>query len=107
MVATPCELKWLKRLLADMGVAHKDPMDLFCDSKAALYITANPVFHERTKNVESDCHSVRDAIQDKLIRTRYVRTTEQLADIMTKALESPAIHYLLNKLGVRNLQAPT
>lgn len=107
MAVTLRELKWLKRLLADMGVVHNSPMDLFCDSKAALYIAANPVFHERTKHIEADCHSVRDAVQDKLIRTRYVRTTEQLADIMTKALGSQAFQYLLNKLGVRNLHAPT
>lgn len=64
-------------------------------------------FHEQTKHTESDCHSVRDAIQDRLIVTRHVRTTEQLADIMTKALGAPAFKYLLSKLGVRNLHSPT
>ena len=107
MAAALRELKWLKRLLGDLGVAHKSPMDLFCDSKSALYITANPVFHERMKHIETDCHSVRDAMEDRLIVTRHVRTTEQLADLMTKALGSAQFHYLLNKLGVRNLHAPT
>lgn len=101
------EFKWLKRLLRDLGVEHSLPMQMFCDSKSALYIAANPVFHERTKHIEADCHSVRDAVQDKSIVTRHVRTTEQLADIMTKALGAPAFHYLLSKLGVENLHAPT
>ncbi|XP_013595184.1 PREDICTED: uncharacterized mitochondrial protein AtMg00810-like [Brassica oleracea var. oleracea] len=52
MAATLRELKWLKRLLADMGVKHNDPMQLFCDSKSAIYIATNPVFHER-KNISS------------------------------------------------------
>ena len=43
------ELKWMKRLLEDLGVKHETQMELFCDSKAAIYIAANPVFHERTK----------------------------------------------------------
>ena len=107
MAAALRELKWLKRLLNDMGVQHKWPMEMFCDSKSALYIANNPVFHERTKHIESDCHSVRDAIQDRLIVTRHVRTTEQLADIMTKALGGPVFNYLLSKLGVRNLHSPT
>ena len=107
MAATLRELKWLKRLLGDFGVKHSDPMQMFCDSKSAIYIATNPVFHERTKHIESDCHSVRDAVQDRLITFRHVRTTEQLADIMTKALGSSSFHYLLNKLGVRNLHAPT
>lgn len=107
MAAVLRELKWLKRLLGDLGVAHKQPMELFCDSKSALYIAQNPVFHERTKHIEADCHSVRDAVQGRLIVTRHVRTTEQLADIMTKVLGSSQFRYLLNKLGVRNLHAPT
>ncbi|KAL0649621.1 hypothetical protein Bca4012_092312 [Brassica carinata] len=107
MAAALRELKWLKRLLGDLGVTRKTPMDLFCDSKSALHIAANPVFHERTKHIEADCHSVRDAVEDRLIVTRHVRTTEQLADLMTKALGSAQFHFLLSKLGVRNLQAPT
>ena len=107
MAVTLHELKWLKRLLKDLGITHQEAMELFCDSKAVIYIAANPVFHERTKHIEADCHSVRDAVQDGSIVTRHVRTTEQLADIMTKALGAPAFHYLLTKLGVRNLHAPT
>lgn len=64
MAAALREIKWLKRLLADMGVGHKHSMEMFCDSKSALYIAANPVFHERTKHIEADCHSVRDAVQE-------------------------------------------
>ena len=101
------ELQWLKRLLADLGVQHNAPMDLFCDSKSAIYIAANPVFHERTKRVEKNCHSVRDGVKAKLIATRHVRTTEQLDDILTKALGSSAFSYLLSKFGVCDLHAPT
>ena len=53
MAAALREMKWLKRLLADMGIRHNMPMELFCDSKSALYIAANPVFHERTKHIEA------------------------------------------------------
>lgn len=107
MAAMLQELQWLKRLLEDFGVKHSEAMQMFCDSKSTIYIATNLVFHERTKHIESDCHSVRDAVQDQLITLRHVQTTEQLADLMTKALGSSSFHYLLNKLGVRNLHAPT
>lgn len=101
------ELMWLKRLLADMGVRHEAPIDLFCDSKSAIYIAANLVFYERTKHVEKDCHSVRDAVKSKLIATRHVRRNEHLADILTKALGNSPFSYLLSKFGVCDLHAPT
>lgn len=101
------ELKWLKRLLADFGVYEDGPMDMFCDNKAAMHIAANPVFHERTKHIEADCHSVRDAVKGRLIATKYVKTTDQLADVLTKGLGRYAFDYLLSKLGVCNLHSPT
>lgn len=70
------ELNWLKRLLADLGVKHEAPMDSYCDSKSTIYIAANPIFHERTKHIEKDYHSMRDAVNAKLIATRHVRTNE-------------------------------
>lgn len=56
MAALTCELKWLKQLLLDLGVEHKQGMNMFCDSQYALHIANNPVFHERTKHIEADCH---------------------------------------------------
>ncbi|XP_065855377.1 uncharacterized mitochondrial protein AtMg00810-like [Euphorbia lathyris] len=107
MAVTTCELKWLKSLLRSLGVHHSRPMRLFCDSQAAIHIAANPVFHDRTKHIEADCHFVRDELQAGNITTSYVPTGHQLADILTKALGRQQFYYLLRKLGICDLHAPT
>lgn len=107
MAMTLSELKWMKEILETFEVRQTRPMNLYCDSKAALHIAANPVFHERTKHIEADCHFVRDAVQDQSIVTSHVRTTDQLADILTKALSVKQFGYLLGKMGIRDLHAPS
>lgn len=107
MEAALCELKWLKGLLRVFGFSHDQPMRLFCDSQAVIHIAANPVFHERTKHEENDCHTVRDVVQDKLITMEHISTKEQPADLLTKALPTPTFQYLLFKLGIQNFSPPT
>ncbi|CAH9070823.1 unnamed protein product [Cuscuta europaea] len=107
MAAITSELKWLKSLLMSLGVTHSRPISLRCDSRSALHITHNPVFHERTKHIEVDCHYVRDAIQDGTLTAHHVSTNDQLADIFTKALGQRQFHFLLGKLGIFNPHAPT
>lgn len=106
MAYTLRELKWLKRMLSAFGISHQVPMRLFCDSKSALHISQNPVFHEHTNHIENDCHQVRDAVEEKLITTEHISTKEQPADLLTKSLPSPAFSYLLSKLGIVDISPP-
>ena len=101
------EILWLIQLLKELRFPHTTPVHLFCDNQAAIYIAANPVFHERTKHVESDCHAVRDAVLDGTIAKPHVRTHEQLADLLTKALGRQQFERLVSKLSILNLHAPT
>ncbi|CAM8932959.1 unnamed protein product [Rhodiola kirilowii] len=102
MAATCCELVWLARLIKDMGVQVETPVPLFCDNKAAIHIAHNPVFHERTKHVELDCHLVRSHVTSKFISPVHVSTFDQPADIFTKSLPLDQLHHLCSKLGVSN-----
>ncbi|XP_019245172.1 PREDICTED: uncharacterized protein LOC109225035 [Nicotiana attenuata] len=63
IASTLAELVWILGLFKDIEVSIALPVNIHTDSKAAIQIVANLVFHERTKHIEIDCHFVRKKIQ--------------------------------------------
>ncbi|CAH9106827.1 unnamed protein product [Cuscuta europaea] len=106
MAALICELLWLKSLFSSLRLPLP-PMQLKCDNKAAIHIASNPVFHERTKHIELDCHIIRDHVRSGVVIPSYISTSEQLADLFTKALGASQFHFLLSKMGILDPHAPS
>ena len=106
MAHTTCELTWLRTVHQEFGLLTQGLTPLYCGNQAAIHIASNPVFYERTKHIEIDCHFVCSKVESKDIITLFVPSGSQLANIFTKALPKNAIDSICNKLVVIDIYSP-
>lgn len=89
--STAKEAVWDRRCLADMGQKQKQPTILYCDNMGAIALSRKPVFHSKTKHVAVHHHYVRDVIAEGDIELKYIKTADNLADVLTKPLPSETL----------------
>ena len=73
---------------------------LYCDNISASNLTKNPVLHSRTKHIEIRDHFIRDHVQKGHIEVKFVRSEEQLGDILTKPLLEERYYHLRKEIGM-------
>ena len=78
-------------------------MKLYCDNKSAINIAHNLIQHDRTKHIEVDRHFIKEKLEEGVMCTSCVPSEHQLADILTKWLNSSMFHDLVFKLGMGDI----
>jgi histone deacetylase 1/2 len=68
------EVIWVQTLLKELAVSQTRSAVLWCDNIGATYLSANPVFHARTKHIEIDYHFVRERVAQKLLNIKFIPT---------------------------------
>lgn len=101
-----CEILWIRRLLEELKISQSSPMKLYCDNKAAISISHNPVLHDRTKHVEVDKHFIKEKIEDGSVCMTYIPTEQQVADVFTKGLFKKQFDFLNSKLTMEDIFKP-
>ena len=97
----------LKHLLKGMKEEITKLVTLYCDNTSAINISKNLVMHAKAKHIAIKYHYVRELVEDKQVKMKYIHTKEQIVDIFTKPLPRDAYEYLRGKLGVKPLTQAT
>ncbi|GKA72673.1 ribonuclease H-like domain-containing protein [Tanacetum coccineum] len=103
LASVTSEVIWVLIFLKDLDCSNLLPVKVFCDNSSTIKIGANSVFHERTKHLEIDLHFVREKILAGVIKTEKIDTVNQIADILTKGLDTKQHNLLCCKLGLINM----
>jgi tRNA(Phe) wybutosine-synthesizing methylase Tyw3 len=97
---TTCRALWLAWVLAEVqGSAMSTPL-LRVDNKSAIVLIKNPVLHAQSKHIEVKYHLVRESAENGRFKMEFIRSEEQLGDILKKLLGRVKFLELRTKIGL-------
>ena len=99
-----CHAIWLRKVLETLQISQDDATDIFVDNKSAIALGKNPIFHDRSKHIDTRFHFIRENIGKKEVQLRYVKSQDQIADIFTKPLKYEDFTRLRARLGLTRIQ---
>jgi hypothetical protein len=107
MALSLSEMLWVKNLLLELRLFRNNTVVLHCDNKSAINIANNPVQHDRTKHIEIDRFFIKEKIDSGALRLQYIKSSEQLADCLTKGLGPSQSESMCNKMGMIDIFCPS
>ena len=98
--STFSEVVWLRKLLERLFDIEMDAVDIYCDNQSCIKFTENPMFHDKSNNIDIKYHYIRDMVQRGAMKLQYVPTEEQVVDVLTKILSRVKFEHFQYKIGV-------
>jgi hypothetical protein len=96
---------WVQTLLVELNLVKYAATSLWCNNLGANYLSANPMFHARTKHIKMDYHFVRKRVARKQLVIHFISTNDQLADGFTNALPMVKLKKFQYNMNLEHLQA--
>jgi hypothetical protein len=100
---TSTQSLWLVQLLGDFLGRDTGAVELRVDSKSALALAKNPIFHEWSKHIRARYHFIRGCLEEGNFKTCYINTKEELADLLTKILGRNKFFELCSRIEMLQL----
>jgi hypothetical protein len=98
--ATALQLKWIKHLINDDMKQNTASVTLYCDNEATTKLAKDPIASDRTKHIEIRHRKIQEFVEEGVMHIDWVSTTDQLADILTKALDRNTFEDLRSRIGI-------
>nr|GEY57756.1 retrovirus-related Pol polyprotein from transposon TNT 1-94 [Tanacetum cinerariifolium] len=93
------EAIWLKGLLEELGV-ELNRVTVNCDNQAAIHLSRNHVFYERTKHINVRYHFIREVLEAKTVEVLNVGTKHNAADALTNVVPGHKLQHCFELLSV-------
>ncbi|GKB32433.1 ribonuclease H-like domain-containing protein [Tanacetum coccineum] len=101
------ETALLRNLLRELHSPLSTATLVYCDSIRAVYMSANPVQHQRMKRIEIDIHFVHDMVTAGEVGILHVPSRYQYANIFTKGLPLTLFEDFRSSLSIHPPSAQT
>jgi ribonuclease HI len=99
-----CQAIWLQGLLGELFEEEPKKITIYVDNKSAIQLMKNPVFHGRSKHINTRYHFIRQCIEEGKIQVEHISGEQQKADILTKALQRMKFIEMRSTMGLKDLE---
>lgn len=98
---------YLRLMLKELGLEQKEPTVIFVDNKSSKMLVETLRSSHKTKHINMRINFIREQVNNRNIQLKFIRSEDQVADVLTKALplELFAKHskHLLSGFGMQQL----
>ena len=99
------EAIWLKKLFIELQLMNQGSSTLvYEDNMSCIKVSKNDSSHGRMKHVDIKYHFIRDQVEKKEINIQYCKTTDMIADLLTKSLGKHQFILFRDLMGVKELR---
>jgi hypothetical protein len=95
------EVVWISKFLAGLFDLYLDPTLIYCDNQSCVNISNNPLFHDKSKNIDIKYHFIQDMVWKGALELRYISIDKKITNILTKPLSRVKYKYFRDNLGVK------
>ena len=93
------EVVWFRKLLAGLFGQISEPTLIHHDNQSCVQMSANPIFHDKSKHTEIRYHFIHDMVQKGVVKLQYISTYDEIIDFHTKPLPRMKLEYFNKRLG--------